>query len=196
MRERGSGQEQRGQARGHRFRVRDGAVIVLFVVIAGGVVLFGFGGARWAAREVAPVLYGLPGGAWSIGGVLGLVTLLGWGGALSERFASRGAGESGRASGVVRAVVRGACCVAALAPVFFLLSGVQGKNCRSYEEGCAYVAGTGPTLLVYAGCVVGAGWLIYRWRRAVLEERRAWEGERLRKLRRKGKGKSRPARQR
>ncbi|MFD5648877.1 hypothetical protein [Streptomyces sp. NPDC127039] len=176
--------------------MRDGAVIVLFVVIAGGVVLFGFGGARWAAREMAPVLYGLPGGAWSVGGVMALVTLVGWGGALSERFASRGAGESGKVSGVVRAVVRGACYAAALAPVFFLLSGVRGKNCRSYEEGCAYVPGTGPALLVYVGCVAVVGWLTYRRRRAVLEERRARERERLRKLRRKGKGKSRPARQR
>ncbi|MFE2436137.1 hypothetical protein [Streptomyces sp. NPDC059409] len=171
-------------------------MIVLFVVIAGGVVLFGFGGARWAAREVAPVLYGLPGSAWSVGGVLALVTLLGWGGALSERFASRGAGESGKASKVVRAVARGACCAAALAPVCFLLSGLQGKNCRSYEDGCSYVPGTGPALLVYVGCVAGVGWLIYRRRRAVLEERRARERERLRKLRKKGKGKSRGARQR
>ncbi|MEU0445509.1 hypothetical protein [Streptomyces tendae] len=191
VRERGSGREQ---AHGHRFRGRDGAAIALFVVVAGVVVFYGFGGARWAAREGAPALYGLPGGAWSVGGVLGLVTLLGWSGALSERFASRGAGDSGTASGMLRGVVRGVCCFAALAPVFFLISGLQGKNCRSHEPDCSYVPGTGAALLVYVGCVAVVGWLTYRRRRAVLEERRARERERLRKLRKKGKGKSRAVR--
>ncbi|MEU1045216.1 hypothetical protein ABZ400_08690 [Streptomyces sp. NPDC005897] len=196
VRERGSGQEQQeqpGQSRGRRFLVRDGAVIALFVVVAGVVVFFGFGGARWAAREGAPVLYGLPGGACSVGGLLGLVTLLGWGGALSGRLASRGGGGSGTVSGVLRGVARGVCCFAALAPVFFLLSGLRGKNCRSYEPGCSYVPGTGPALLVYVGCVAVVGWLAHRRRRAVLEERRAREQERLRRLRKKGKGKSRRA---
>ncbi|WP_328562071.1 hypothetical protein [Streptomyces coelicoflavus] len=170
-------------------------MLVLFVV-AGVVIVFGFGGARWAARESAAVLYGLPGGAWSAGGVLGLVTLLGWGGALSERFAIRDAGDSRRVSEVLRVIVRGACYVVAIAPVFFLISGLQGKNCRSYEPGCSYVPGTGPALLVYVVCVVAVGWLTHRRRRAVLEARRARERERLRKLRKKGKGKSRVARQR
>jgi hypothetical protein len=164
-------------------------VIVGFVVVAGVVVFYGFGGARWAAREGAPALYELPGGAWSVGGVLGLVTLLGWGGALSERFESRSAG----ASRMLRGVVRGVCCFAAIAPIFFLLSGLRGRNCRSYEPDCSYVPGTGPALLVYFGCVAVVGWLAYRRRRAVLEERRARERERLRKLRKKGRGKSRRA---
>ncbi|WP_435615338.1 hypothetical protein [Streptomyces coelicoflavus] len=183
-----------------RFRVRDGVGFVLFVVVGAAVLVGLFGGARWAARESAPVLYELPGGFWSVGGALGLVTLLGWGGAVSGRLESPAANGSGKASGVIpRSVARGACWAAALAPVFFLLSGVRGKNCRSYEEGCAYVPGTGPALLVYVGCVAVVGWLAHRRRRAVLEERRARERERLRKLRRKGKGKgkgkSRPARQ-
>ncbi|WP_415941596.1 hypothetical protein [Streptomyces sp. 067-1] len=184
-----------------RFRVRDGVGFVLFVVVGAAVLFSLFGGSRWAARESAPVLYELPGGSWSLGGALGLVTLLGWGGAVSGRLESPAANGSGKASGVIpRSVARGACCAAALAPVLFLLSGVRGRNCRSYEEGCAYVPGTGPALLVYVGCVAVVGWLTHRRRRAVLEERRARERERLRKLRRKGKGKgkgkSRPARQR
>ncbi|XKK63689.1 hypothetical protein HFP71_15435 [Streptomyces sp. ARC32] len=182
-----------------RLRVRDGVGFVLFVVVGAAVLVGLFGGARWAARESAPVLYELPGGPWSLGGALGLVTLLGWGGAVSGRLESPAANGSGKASGVIpRSVARGACWAAALAPVFFLLSGVRGRNCRSYEEGCAYVPGTGPALLVYVGCVAVVGWLIHRRRRAVLEERRARERARLRKLRRKGKGKgkSRPARQR
>ncbi|CAM5426694.1 hypothetical protein SVIOM342S_02933 [Streptomyces violaceorubidus] len=69
--------------RDRRFRMRDGVGLMLFVV-AGAAVLVGvFGGSRWPARESAPVLYDLPGGSWGVGGVLGLVTLLGWGGAVS-----------------------------------------------------------------------------------------------------------------
>ncbi|MFF0539580.1 hypothetical protein ACWDF1_17360 [Streptomyces coelicoflavus] len=180
-----------------RFRVRDGVGFMLFVVVGAAVLVGLFGGSRWAARESAPVLYELPGGSWSVGGALGLVTLLGWGGAVSGRLGSPAANGAGKASGAIpRRVARGACCAAALAPVFFLLSGLRGKNCRSYEEGCAYVPGTGPALLVYVGCVAVVGWLAYRRRRAVLEERRVRERARLRKLRRRGKGKSRAARQR
>jgi hypothetical protein len=181
--------------RGPRLRVRDGVGFVLFVVVGAAVLVGVFGGARWAARESAPALYELPGGAWSVGGVLGLVTLLGWGGAVSGRLTSPAANGSGKASGVVlRGVARGGCCVVALAPVLFLLSGLQGRNCRSYEEGCAYVPGTGSALLVYVGCVAGVGWLAHRRRRTALETRRARERERLRKLRRKGKGRRRGAR--
>ncbi|MFH8526930.1 hypothetical protein ACH4GE_00745 [Streptomyces tendae] len=175
--------------RSRRFRVRDGVGLVLFVVLGAAVLVGVFGGSRWAARESAPVLYGLPGGSWGIGGALGLVTLLGWGGALSRRLDSSTANGSGKASGrVLRRVARGACAAAAVAPVLFLISGLQGKNCRSYGTGCAYVPGTGPALLVYTGCVAVVGWLTHRRRRAVLEERRARERERLRKLRSKGKG--------
>ncbi|WP_437058013.1 hypothetical protein [Streptomyces sp. enrichment culture] len=95
---------------------------------------------------------------------------------------------------MLRGVVRGVCYLATIAPVIFLLSGLQGRNCRSYESGCSYVSGTGPALLVYVVCVAVVGWITYRWRRAVLEARRARERERLRRLRKKSKGKSRAAR--
>ncbi|MEU9645131.1 hypothetical protein [Streptomyces sp. NPDC048188] len=169
-------------------------MLVSFVAVVGLVVVFGFGGARWAAREGAPALYGLPGGAWSVGGVLGLITLLGWSGALSERLASRDAAGPGKGPGALRAVARGVCCAAAVAPVFFLFSGLQGKNCRSYEAGCSYAPGTGPALLVYVGCVAVGGWLTHRWRRAARETRRTRERERLRRLRKKGGGRSRAVR--
>ncbi|WP_411099250.1 hypothetical protein [Streptomyces sp. x-45] len=176
-----------------RFRGRDGVGLVLFVVVGAAVLVGVFGGSRWAARESAPVLYDLPGGSWAVGGILGLVTLLGWGGAVSERLESRAANGSGQAFRLLRGVARGACYLAAVMPVFFLVSGLRGKNCRFYEPGCSYVPGTGPALLVYVGCVAVVGWLTYRRRRAVLEERRAREQERLRRLRKKGKGKSRRA---
>ncbi|MFE6477699.1 hypothetical protein [Streptomyces rochei] len=56
-----------------------------------------------------------------------------------------------------------------------------------------YISGTGPAVLVYVAVTGGLGWLFYRRRRAVLDERRARERDRLRKLRKKGKGKSRRA---
>lgn len=172
-----------------RLRVRDGVGFVLFVVVGAAVLVGVFGGSRWAARESAAVLYELPGGSWALGGVLGLVTLLGWGGAVSERLASPAVNGSGEASGaVLRRVARGACRVVALAPVFFLLSGLRGRNCRSYGEGCAYIPGTGPALLVYVGCVAVVGWLTYRRRRAVLEERRALGPRRGGEQRRRGEG--------
>ncbi|MFI8485923.1 hypothetical protein [Streptomyces rubrogriseus] len=181
--------------RNRRFRVRDGIGLVLFVAVGGALLVGVFGGSRWAARESAPALYDLPGGSWGVGVALGLVTLLGWGGALSGSPESSTANGFGKASGtVLRRAARGACAAAAVAPVFFLISGLQGRNCRSYETGCAYVPGTGPALFVYVGVVAVVGWLTYRRRRAVLEERRARERERLRKLRGKGKGKSRAAR--
>ncbi|MER6165682.1 hypothetical protein [Streptomyces violaceorubidus] len=184
-----------GADRVRRLRVRDGFGLVLFLVVGAAVLVGVFGGARWAARESAPVLYDLPGGSWGVGGVLGLVTLLGWGGAVSGRLASPAANGSGKAPGaVLRRLARGVCTVAAVAPVVFLISGLQGKNCRTYEPDCSYIPGTGPALLVYVGCVAVVGWLTYRRRRAVLEERRAHERERLRKLRKRGKGKSRVAR--
>ncbi|CAM5646987.1 hypothetical protein STENM223S_10068 [Streptomyces tendae] len=185
-RERGRSEKARERDRRLRFQVRDAAALLLFVAVLGGVVVFGFGGARRAAREGAPALYDLPGGAWGVGGVLGLITLLGWSGALSERLASRDATDPGKALGVLRAAARGACCAAAVAPVFFLFSGLQGKNCRSYEAGCSYVPGTGPALLVYVGCVAVGGWLTHRRRSAVREARRGRERERLRRLRRAG----------
>ncbi|WP_030145334.1 hypothetical protein [Streptomyces violaceorubidus] len=178
-----------------RVRVRDGVGLVLFLVVGAVVVVGLFGGARWAARESAPLLYDLPGGSWGVGGVLGLVTLLGWGGAVSGRLEMPTANGSGKASGaVLRRLARGVCAAAPVAPVLFLISGLQGKNCRTYEPDCSYVPGTGPALLVYAGCVAVVGWLTHRRRRAVLEARRAHGRQRLRKLRTRGRGKSRAAR--
>lgn len=45
-RELGSGQVQQERDRGYRVLVRDGAVLGLFLVVAGAVVFLGFGGAR------------------------------------------------------------------------------------------------------------------------------------------------------
>ncbi|MFC9058022.1 hypothetical protein ACFTXB_08195 [Streptomyces sp. NPDC057074] len=177
-----------------RIRVRDVVGLLLYLVVGGALLVLGVAGTRWFSRHVAPVLYDLPGGSWAVGGVLGLLSLVGWAGASSSRFESPGADGTGRPARVARVAARGVCWAAALVPVFFLISGLRGRNCRSYEPGCAYISGTGPAVLAYVVVAGGVGWLCHRWRRTRSEERRARERERLRKLRKKGKGKSRGAR--
>ncbi|MEV5015924.1 hypothetical protein ACIGW1_30395 [Streptomyces sp. NPDC053780] len=174
--------------------MRDAAGLLLYLVVGGALLVLGVGGTRWFSRHIAPVLYDLPGGSWAVGGILGLLSLAGWAGAVSSRFESPGVARTGRLSRAARVVARGVCWAAALAPVVFLISGLRGRHCRSYEPGCAYISGTGPAVLTYVVVAGGLGWLYHRWRRARSEERRALERERLRKLRKKGKGKSRGAR--
>ncbi|MEU4147714.1 hypothetical protein [Streptomyces parvulus] len=174
--------------------MRDAVGLLVYLVVGGALLVFGIGGTRWFARHIAPVLYDLPGGSWVVGGTLGLLSLAGWAGAVSSRFESPGAVRTGTLSRAARVVARGVCWAAALAPVVFLISGLRGRNCRSYEPGCAYVSGTGSALLAYVVISGGMGWLYHRWRRARSEERRARERERLRKLLKKGKGKSRGTR--
>lgn len=177
-----------------RIRVRDAVGLLLYLVVGGALLVLGIGGTRWFSRHIAPVLYDLPGGSWAVGGILGVLSLVGWAGAVSSRFESPGAARTGRLPRAARVVARGVCWAAALAPVIFLISGLRGRNCRSYEPGCAYISGTGPAVLAYVVIAGGVGWLCHRWRRARSEERRARERERLRKLRKRGKGKSRRAR--
>jgi hypothetical protein len=169
------------------------AGLLLYLVVAGAVLFFGVGGTRWFSRHIAPVLYDVPGGSWVVGAVLGLISLAGWVGAVSGRFGSFGAVRAGGLPRGARVVARGVCWVAVLGPIMFLISGLRGRNCRSYEPGCAYVSGTGPAVLAYVVIAGGVGWLYYRRRRAVVEKRSERERERLRKLRKKGKGRSRRA---
>ncbi|MFB6555712.1 hypothetical protein [Streptomyces sp. NPDC056405] len=192
----GSEQVSAGEKAGEdvRIRKRDVSGLALYLVVGVPVLVFVIGSMRWFSRHIAPVVYDMPGGSWVVGAGLGVLSLVGWAGVLSGLF--DGFGGAGRTSGparVARIFARVACVAAVLAPVSFLISGLPGKNCRSYEPGCAYVPGTGPGVLAYVAVAGGVGWLFHRWRRAVIEERRARERERLRKLRKKGKGKSRRA---
>ncbi|MGW0813288.1 hypothetical protein ACWD00_08565 [Streptomyces viridiviolaceus] len=182
-----------GEQDGARIRARDVVQLLLLVALFGAVVLFGFGAARRLAREAGNVLFGLPGGGWAVGSVLGLVSVLGVAGGAAYGFSPCPAG-AGRLTRVARKAVSGACWVAAVGPVVFLLSNLRARNCRSSDESCVYIAGTGPALLAYVVIAALVGSLCYRWRSAVVAERRARERERMRKLRKKGKGKSRAAR--
>ncbi|MGW3723747.1 hypothetical protein [Streptomyces sp. NPDC000851] len=180
-----------------RFRVRDGFGIVggvAVLVAAVAVVLLILGVWRRLAHETLPVLLDLPGGSWTVGPVLALVSVLGCisGWALLSLGAD-GAGRPGRLMRVARLVGCAGCWVAAVGPLSLLASGIPGRHCRSSEPECTYVPGSGTALLVYLGSAALIGWLWYRRRQSVVEARQARERERLRRLRKKGKGKSRAA---
>jgi hypothetical protein len=143
------------------------------------------------ARETVPTLVDLPGGSWTMGGALGLISVFGVIGALRC-----GAGTSGgtRTAGVLRAAGTAVCCAATFGPFFYLLGALPGKNCRSYDSSCTYLPGTGSALLAYVVSAGAVGWLFYRWDSARREEFAVRERERMRRLRKKGKGKSRAVR--
>ncbi|MFC9504913.1 hypothetical protein [Streptomyces sp. NPDC057002] len=177
-----------------RFKVRDGfgiAGAMLCLVVVLGAILLVMGLWKRFARETVPTLVDLPGGSWAVGGVLGVITVLGTTGGL--RCAAAASGRTRLARGL-NAAGTALCCAAAFGPLFYLLSGLPSKNCRS--EGCAYIPGTGSAFLGYAISAGLVGWLVHRWISARAEEEAARERERLRRLRKKGKGKSRAGRQR
>ncbi|WP_435283745.1 hypothetical protein [Streptomyces koelreuteriae] len=167
------------------------AGVMLCLVVGMGVILLVMGMWKRFARETVPTLVDLPGGSWAVGGVLGVITVLGAIGAL--RCSVGTSGRTRLARGLHTAGTA-ACCAAAFGPLFYLLSGLPGKNCRS--ESCAYIPGTGSAFLAYVISAVLVGWLVYRWISARAEEDVARERERMRRLRKKGKGKSRAGRRR
>ncbi|WDV53691.1 hypothetical protein PV963_26690 [Streptomyces coeruleorubidus] len=164
--------------------------VILGLVVGAGVILLVMGLGKRFAREAVPVLVDLPGGAWTFGGGLGVVTVLGVAGWL--RCAS-GLSDRTRLARGLHAVGTAVCCAAAFGPFFLLLSGLPGRNCRS--ESCAYIPGTGSAFLAYALSAGLVGWSVHRWTGARAAEQAARERERIRRLRKKGKGKSRAARQ-
>ncbi|MEU4484137.1 hypothetical protein AB0H94_04445 [Streptomyces purpurascens] len=165
--------------------------MVLFLIAVLAVLLLVMGLWKRFARETVPTLVNLPGGSWTIGGALGLISVLGAFGALR---CSTAAPAGKRPTRVMRAAGTAACCAAAFGPFFYLLGALPGKNCRSYETSCSYLPGTGSAFLAYAVSAGGVAWLLYRLGGARDVTRAARERERMRKLRKKGKGKSRAAR--
>ncbi|MFF8230496.1 hypothetical protein [Streptomyces caelestis] len=164
--------------------------VIVGLVVGMGVILLVMGLLKRFAREAVPTLVGLPGGAWVVGGGLGVVTVLGVAGWL--RCAS-GVSDRTRMARGLHAVGTAVCCAAAFGPFFLLLSGLPSRNCRS--ESCAYIPGTGSAFLAYALSAGLVGWSVHRWTGARAAEQAARERERVRRLRKKGKGRSRAARQ-
>ncbi|MGV9454705.1 hypothetical protein [Streptomyces sp. NPDC003635] len=143
------------------------------------------------ARATAPALVGLPGGSWAAGAVLGLISVAGaCGGLLLGGSGSAGARRALRTAG------SGVCWLAAVGPLYYLFASLPGRNCHSDGPRCAYIPGTGSALLAYAGAVIVVGWLVLSVEGAASEKRAARERARMRRLRKKGGGKSRAARER
>jgi hypothetical protein len=138
----------------------------------------------------ADVLDG-PGGPVGFGAVSGAVVLAAalaaW--RLSERPPQR-ASQLRRLARLAGVAV---CTAVAFGLPMYLVAALPGRNCPTYREGCEYVPGSAPALLACAVTVTLAGWAAYRIHTTRAEQRRAQERERLRKLRKKGKGKSRRA---
>ncbi|GAA2544993.1 membrane protein [Streptomyces levis] len=180
-----------------RFRMRDGLGIAGGVAFLGAVlavILLVFGLSKSLARETLPQLADyLPGGSWVAGGALGALTVVGAVGVRGSASLSA-PGHANRFGRAWRHARTAICWAAAFCPFLYLLSGLPSRNCRS--AGCAYVPGTGTAFLAYALTAGAAGWCLYRWTRGRAEERAAQARERARRLRKKGKGKSRAVRRR
>ncbi|MFF3845413.1 hypothetical protein [Streptomyces sp. NPDC002328] len=180
------------------FRARDGwglAGGVLFAAVVVAILLFAFGVVKRVVRATAPVLIELPGGGWTVGGVLGLLSVAGWAGAAWFSFPRRRRVRS-RSGRVGHAVGGTVCWTVGFGALYYVLGALPGRNCRSGADMCAYIPGTGSALAAYAVTVAVVGWLSYHRYRTVTEARRAAERERLKRLRKKGKGRSRRAAER
>ncbi|KAB1144179.1 hypothetical protein F7R91_22745 [Streptomyces luteolifulvus] len=141
---------------GSRFRVRDGfgiAGFVVFLVAGMAALLLILGTCRRFARETVPVLLDLPGGSWTVGGVLGLVSVLGWVSGVEFGFRNLHTANTTRLMRGIRAAGSAVCWGAAFGPFMYLLSGLPAKNCRSYDSSCVYVPGTGTAFLAFVGGV-------------------------------------------
>ena len=157
-----------------RTAARDGlgfAGVILCLVVGTGVVLLLMGLWRRFARETIPTLVGLPGGSWVLGAALGVITALGVIGGL--RCAPGVSGGTRLARGL-RGAGTAVCCAAAFGPLFYLLSGLPAKNCRSVA--CAYIPGTGTAFLTYLVSAALVGRLCYRWFDARAKDMRCGSG--------------------
>ncbi|MFI9751057.1 hypothetical protein [Streptomyces collinus] len=165
------------------------AGVILCLVVGTGLILLLTGLWKRFARETLPTFVGLPGGSWALGAALGVITVLG---VTAGLRCAPGVPGGTRLTRALRSAGTTLCCAAAFGPLFYLLSGLRARNCRSGS--CAYLPGTGTTLLAYVVTAGLLGWSVHRWTRARAAEQLARERMRVRRLRKKGKGKSRAAR--
>ncbi|MFH9889088.1 hypothetical protein ACH4OQ_07910 [Streptomyces luteogriseus] len=181
-----------GTGADRRWGVRDGfgiAVVILCLVVGTGLILLLTGLWKRFARETIPTLVGLPGGSWALGVALGVITVLGVIGGLR---CTSGVPGGPRLTRGLRSAGAAICCAGAFGPLFYLLAGLRARNCRSVS--CAYIPGTGTAFLAYVVTAGLVGWSIHRWVGARAAERLAKERLRVRRLRKKGGGRSRAAR--
>lgn len=177
-----------------RFRPRDGfgiaaAVLVLAALVAG--FLWAKGAWRTVIRESPGLMVDWPGGAWVFGAMAGVLAVAGACGGLWAADALQGNEPPRR---IARRVAKGVCWALPVIVTAYIISALAGRNCSSSSPTCREIDGAYPALLAYAVTAAVLAWAAYRFRSTREEQRRAAHQARLRKLRKKGKGKSREAR--
>ncbi|MGW7085933.1 hypothetical protein ACWGH2_20920 [Streptomyces sp. NPDC054871] len=175
-------------------RYRDGFAIAAFVVallaLAAGF-LWAKGAWRTVIRESPNLIAGWPGGPWAFGIAAGALAVAGAYGGLAVSDAPQGTEKTRR---IARRTATAVCWAVPLLLTLYILSALPGRNCSSSSTTCREVEGAFPALLAYAITAAAAGWATHRVRAGREEQRGAAQQARLRKLRKKGKGKSRAAR--
>ncbi|BCL29942.1 hypothetical protein ACFFS2_38975 [Streptomyces aurantiacus] len=181
-----------GQTDG-KFQIREGVglavgALVLLGMAAVGLWILGTG--KRFVRETAPALLDWLGGAWGLGFTFGLVTA--FGGFAGLWFCDQ-ATKTTRLHRAARIVGMTVCWGTAFGVLMYLLGSLPGKNCPSSEEHCSYIPGSGTALVAHLLTAGLVGWAVHRAVNSREEKRNARERQRLRKLRKKGKGRSRAA---
>jgi hypothetical protein len=180
---------------GGGLRVRETAVIAVCVLLLGAAVwavLWVKGAWRATVRLAPELMVDWPGGPWAFGLVSGAAAGAGVMAGGRLLVAVPGA-EVRRMRRLMRRTGMAVCWGLPFLLTLYLFAAVRGRHCRSYESACQALPGVGPALVTHIVTAAAVGWAAYRLY-AAREQRRAAEGrERLRKLRKKGKGKSRRA---
>ncbi|WP_237330247.1 hypothetical protein [Streptomyces sp. BA2] len=175
-------------------RFRDGfgiaAYVLALLALAAGFLL-AKGAWRTVIRESPNLIADWPGGPWVFGIVAGVLAVAGAYGGLAVSEAPQGTETSPRIA--ARRMAIAVCWAVPLLLTLYILSALPGRNCDSSSTTCREVEGAFPALLAYAITAAAAGWATYRVRTGREEQRRTAQQARLRKLRKKGKGKSRAA---
>ncbi|MFD0551135.1 hypothetical protein ACFQ0X_19505 [Streptomyces rectiviolaceus] len=141
-------------------------------------------------RESPNLIADWPGGPWVFGIMAGVLAVAGAYAGLWASSALQGTEAPRR---IARRTATTACWALPLLLTLYVLSALPGRNCGSSSPSCEEIDGAFPALLTYAVTAAAVGWGTYRVRSAREEQRRAVQQARLRKLRKKGKGKSRAA---
>lgn len=176
-------------------RSRDGfaiaALVLALLALAAGI-LWAKGAWRTVIRESPNLIAEWPGGAWVFGIMAGALAVAGAYGGMwaSESHSLQGMSPRRR---FARRAATSVCWAVPLLLTLYVLSALPGRNCGSSSLSCEEIDGAFPALVAYAITAAALAWTAYRVRSTREEQRRAARQQRLRKLRKKGKGKSRAA---
>lgn len=178
-----------------RSRSRDGFAVAAFVLallaLAAGI-LWAKGAWRTVIRESPSLIADWPGGAWVFGIMAGALAVAGaYGGMWASE--SHSLQDTNPRRRFARRTATSVCWAVPLLLTLYVLSALPGRNCSSSSPSCEEIEGAFPALAAYVITAAALGWTAYRVRSTREEQRRAAQQQRLRKLRKKGKGKSRAA---